>query len=107
MSNEVAKPFVWTTQNGEELEPRQMRTSHVFYALRMIFNHTVPAPWRIPDCKKYNGPGDWPIAYRKQAIFAFVDELTRRWGELTPGQLAQLQHIADVCRVLNQKGITQ
>lgn len=96
---EVFGGFVWRTQDGEELRPAEMRTTHLFYTVRMVFNHTAPACYRIPLCKLYafNMPPD----YLRAAILAIVLELKKRpASDLAPWQWDQLVHIATVCRDL-------
>lgn len=75
-----------------------MKTTHLFYALRMIFNHTVPAPYRLKEGRRYSGPSSWPISYRRQAVAAFITELIRR-KPLPDWMLAQLEQMQ---RVVNE-----
>lgn len=77
MTTTVDKPFVWVTQDGEEMRPSEMKTTHLFYSLRMIWNHTAPPALQLPG-GRYNGPQHWPIARRRAAVAALLDELTRR-----------------------------
>jgi len=73
-----AAPFIWTTQEGQQIRPRDMETRHLFYSLRMIFNHTAPAAYQIAGCRRYAGPEAWPITYRRAAVVALVAELKNR-----------------------------
>jgi hypothetical protein len=40
--------FLWATQDGEILTPEEMETTHLFYVIRMIYNHTAPQHLRLP-----------------------------------------------------------
>ena len=97
----IAERFIWTTQTGQELAPADMRTSHLFYSLRMIFNHTAPAHLQIPGCKHYAEVDRWPRAYRRQAVAAFVAELARRKDTLPAWMLAEILHMSKACKELH------
>ena len=60
--------FVWVTQDGGRLTPAQMKTPHLFYTLRMIFNHTAPPCYQIPGCRRY--ALNMPAEYLRAAIVA-------------------------------------
>jgi hypothetical protein len=68
---------VWKTQDGERIPYTQMRTSHLFYALRMIWNHTAPAELRI-EGGRYDGPESWSVEVRRRKVTLLVAELSRR-----------------------------
>lgn len=70
-------PFVWVTQDGQHMRVDQMRTTHLFYAVRMIWNHTVPEQFRMPG-GIYNGPEKWSVNRRRTAILAMLHELSQR-----------------------------
>ena len=94
-----ARPFLWRTQDGQSYTPAQMRTSHLFYTVRMIFNHTAPACYRIPGCKRYALKME--PEYLRAAVLAMVNELKERpCQDLTAGQWEELLHIATVSREL-------
>jgi hypothetical protein len=101
MSHEVECPFIWETEGGERLTPQEMRTSHLFYAVRMIFNHTAPATHQIAGCQRYNGPERWPIEYRRQALAAFIGELKTR--KLESWMIKQFEHMRQAYAELEQK----
>lgn len=74
-----ADRFLWVTHKGKEIVlPREMATPHLFYALRMIYNHSVPPCFRVGEFKRYIDVPNWDPRYRAQAIRAFVAELTKR-----------------------------
>lgn len=41
------RTFKWRTAEGEWIAPEKMETRHLFYTLRMIWNHSVPAELRV------------------------------------------------------------
>lgn len=54
MMKKVAKSFMWRMQGGERIYPKNMTTHHLFYTLKMIWNHTVPEHKQIKPFKQYN-----------------------------------------------------
>lgn len=82
-------PFLWLTHSGDLVAPADMATQHLYYAIRMLFNHTVPAKYRTPESvqeiKKYTDVPRWSKAYKKAATKALWAELNKRSKtELTP-----------------------
>ncbi len=67
----------WRTQDNELIPYSQMRTSHLFFALRMIWNHTAPVKWQVQG-GRYYGPERWSLAVRQRKVKALVAELNRR-----------------------------
>ena len=79
MSSEqsLTKEPAWKTQDGERIPYSKMRTSHLFYALRMIWNHTTPPEFHI-EGGRYDGPENWSVESRKRKVQMLVTELSRR-----------------------------
>lgn len=96
---EVQTPFIWTTQTGERIPVTKMRSSHLFYVVRMIFNHTVPPTLQIAGCQRYDGPQRWPMARRLESVKAMLEELARRPNDLPPWMYAQLEHMRNACKI--------
>ncbi len=46
--------FKWIDKDGKSHKPQEMTTHHLFFTLRMIWNHTAPAHLRFNPYKKYN-----------------------------------------------------
>lgn len=74
--------FVWASHNGSRFHLSDMATKHVFYALRMIYNHTVAPVFRVlrpgETMKYYPDVPYWDADYRRRAVDAFVAELAER-----------------------------
>jgi hypothetical protein len=75
--NELAKPFVWQTKDRRLILPRDMETSHLFRAMRMIWNHTAPAPFQLPGGRYRLGPRFTP-EYRRHAFIQLAAEWMQR-----------------------------
>jgi hypothetical protein len=70
--------FIWVTDKGELLFLAEMATPHLFFALRMLFNHTVQPAFRVGAFKRHNNVFTWPLDYREQAMRKIYGELQRR-----------------------------
>lgn len=101
----IEKELVWTTQDGDRIPVSKMRTTHLFYALRMIWNHTVPVAMKLPG-GEYRGPESWSVENRRKAVVAFLAELNRR-NDLPFTLCVQLGIMRDRARELNQKRILE
>lgn len=94
-----ARRFVWTCHDGRQMAPAEMQTSHLFYTVRMIFNHLAPPAFRIPGCKRWAGIDTMNREYLALALKSMALELQRR-HELRPlpgWMVAQLKQINEAC----------
>jgi hypothetical protein len=77
--SDVAQRFKWRDQHGGFTDPASMETRHLFYTLRMIWNHTMPLSARIEPFKRYKFGPFYTEEYLKGAIKHLSTELgTRR-----------------------------
>lgn len=88
------EPFHWRTAEGIVTTPPAMTTTHLFYAARMVFNHTVEDPLRLKPFREWPAVYDWSADARRDAMEAFLGELVKRTSDLTPGQSGDLTWIA-------------
>lgn len=99
----------WVTHKGETLELNKMSTMHLFYAVRMIWNHSVPdyAQFDKFDNKSMKGYPDvnkWPLTYRRKAWHAMIAELTvRSWDDLSGEAYSQYKGMRALSRTINFK----
>lgn len=74
--------FVWSSHDGKQYNLSDMATPHIFYSLRMIFNHTVAPVFRVlrpgETMNFYPDVPHWDADYRRRAVNAFVAELDER-----------------------------
>lgn len=91
-SMQLTKRYKWLMQDGTLVSPKDMATSHLFYTVRMIFNHSVPASKQIPGCKR------WTLRLspdsRREALEHMIRELSTR-SDIQPWQWDQLRHMRD------------
>jgi len=73
-----ASEFIWIMGNGNKVPMSKMKTTHVFYAYRMIWNNTMPEP--VPDNPKFYEfqQSTHPKKYLKKAWKEFDVELMLR-----------------------------
>ena len=71
--------FQWMDKYYVQHYPKDMATHHLFYTLRMIWNHTVPEDMKIKPYKHYRlDPNAYNKEYLITAIRALGEELARR-----------------------------
>jgi hypothetical protein len=108
-SNPTGKErFVWRSHRGHNYFPDEMATPHVFYALRMLWNHSVPAALRVTDAgghfKRYRDIPHWNYEYRNLAMRELTDELSTR-TDLERDLKDQFDDIASNAHVLLALGL--
>lgn len=96
--------FVWETDEGDLLFLSEMATQHLFFALRMLFNHSVPPAFRVGTFKRHDKVFGWSADYRGQAIRVMFHELVSH-RELDADIQAELNDIQANARVILQLGI--
>jgi len=93
--------FTWKTQDGELLSPPEMKTTHLFYSLRMIWNHSMPEEYHLPG-GRYNIKWVENKIMAKTAIMALSIELaTRDFEELTIDLQWQWQYMLEHAIIMN------
>jgi predicted site-specific integrase-resolvase len=85
--------FRWRDREGNHYLPSSMRTRHLFYVLRMIWNHSVPEPMRILPYRHYRFGKFYTAEYMKRAVLAIGRELLNR-DDLTAEQWSTLERMA-------------
>lgn len=92
LANAIAPAWQWRDRFGNFHDPETMRTSHLFYTLRMIWNHTMPPSARSATYQAYNFGPFYTEAYLKRAIVTLTPILARR-EDLTPGLRTELERM--------------
>jgi len=97
--------FVWYTHTGEAMDPEDMATPHVFYALRMVWNHSVPRVMKVGDGPNYPDVRRWCESYRKAAINTLASELSQRDDDLNEELRMELFEMVQKTLVILQLGL--
>lgn len=87
-------PFRWREHGGTFRDPRDMATRHLFFVIRMIWNHSVPESLQLQPFKRYDFDEFYTPEYMRKAVLAIGRELATR-KDLTPYWTDQLRHIAN------------
>jgi hypothetical protein len=74
--NELSSGFQWRDRKGNFHFPHLMETRHLFYTVRMIWNHTMP--YKIHPYIRYSFGKFYTKAYMVMTVKVMVRELSRR-----------------------------
>jgi hypothetical protein len=100
--------FLWVTHKGDVYLLADMATPHLFYSLRMLYNHSVPPVFRVvgpgESMKRYNDVPDWDAEYRTTALRELAHELNKR-DDLDDSLQQQYDDIIANSRVIVALGI--
>lgn len=70
--------FQWRDRTGAFYFAKDMKTRHLFYVLRMIWNHTMPDDAKLKPYQKYKFSKFYTEEYLLTAIQALYKELKTR-----------------------------
>ena len=70
--------FVWRDRKGKEYHPTLMDDQHLFYTVRMIWNHSMPDKVKLHPYNKYSFRAFYTTEYMKAAIMCLLPELLNR-----------------------------
>lgn len=93
-SKDVALKFQWKDKKHVFHKVGEMHTSHIFYALRMIWNHTMPYDEKIIPYRKHNFSSFYTKKYMIEAIKSLAVELYGR-NDLPADLAIQFQIMLD------------
>lgn len=85
--------FKWRDKKGVFHTPKSMETRHLFYTLRMIWNHSMLDTMRIEPYTRYTFNSFYTPAYMKEAIQHVGTELFKR-NDLLPEWEMHLRYMA-------------
>ena len=90
--NESITEFMWLDQYNNYHAPAQMSTHHLFYTIKMLWNHFVPEEMKVRPYKQYHlNPKRFTKEYCMRAVRALVKELmTREDRWCYQGQMNQI-----------------
>ena len=72
----VVSTFRWRDRHGNFRHPADMETHHLFFTIRMIWNHNMPT--KLEPYIKYYFNGFYTDAYMKKALRVMLPELFGR-----------------------------
>lgn len=105
MGKEVAVNFKWRDRKGGFHDVAEMKTSHLFFTVRMVWNHSAPESLRITPFKQYDFGSFYTDEYIVEAVRVIASELSGR-NDLTDYFKSCLKFMADNFGQINKvKGI--
>lgn len=82
-------PFKWKPNGAPEISVNKMETRHLWFTLRMIWNHTMPEHQRFKPYRHYSFGPKYTSEYMLEAVKEILKELAGRkdmqeswWKEL-------------------------
>lgn len=74
-----ATGWTWRDRHNGHHTPQSMETRHLFYTLRMIWNHTMPPAAHVGyNVKRYSFGAFYTVEYMKTAVVHIAKELATR-----------------------------
>lgn len=86
--------FEWKDRDNNFYYVENMTTSHLFFTLRMIWNHTMPEEAKLRPYIKYRFGSYYKEKYMLDAVINIFHELEKR-HDLKPKWKADLQNMYD------------
>lgn len=72
----VDSSFFWIQHNGEKIHPTEMKTTHLFNALKVVWNNSVSEEYQIDTARPWLPV--WSKTYCRKAIANLFSELMNR-----------------------------
>lgn len=96
--------FVWITHKRKLMRPRNMATPHLFYTVRMLFNHSVAPCFRVGQFIRYKDVPTWTLQYKRAAAVAMLTELSKR-EDLDSEDQHELDDMNENAQVMRRLGL--
>lgn len=91
---EIIPGWLWRTNREGDISPVHMETRHLFYTLRMIWNHTMPTSMRVgKEIRLYRFGARHSRQYMREAIVQIGAELFKR-DDIAPWMREELDEMA-------------
>ena len=90
--SEISIPLTWRTSKGEEIPIREMESKHLFFCVRMLWNHSCPPHLRFEPFKRWNL--NRPVKYWTDRLPLLLVELQTR-GDLDSWMINQLNQMVN------------
>lgn len=101
-NTQLTEGFRWIDQHGEKHCVKEMTTQHIFFSLRMIWNHSAPIHMRIEPYKRYAIHRS--VEYITLAVKHLYAELETR-TDLQPYFIKCLRHMKECLEGHNRRRI--
>ncbi len=91
-NNEIIAEPVWKTLNDKFIPISQMDTHHLFYTVRMIWNHVVPKKFKLYSMYEYTFSSWYTKERLQQALCNMLFTLAQR-SDIKSTWKAQLNYM--------------
>lgn len=78
MKYELKEMFKWKPNGAEEIAVSEMETRHLWFTLKMIWNHTMPEQHKFHPYKKYAFGPRYTTEYMLEAVSEILKVLKDR-----------------------------
>lgn len=100
-SKSVSLGFLWRDRMGTYHKPEDMTTQHLFFTVRMVWNHVCPVRLQIHPFKQYNFSSYYTDEYLKKSVYVLSRELSTR-SDLTPYFKRCILHMINNSKALGE-----
>ena len=94
--------FRWRDRHANWYNPREMETRHVFYTLKMIWNHSAPDHLKLKPYNHYRFGKPYTTEYMRLAVRALMAELRTR-TDLAPKWIEEFHFMIERSSQWNQQ----
>lgn len=94
-TSHITPAFKWRDRTGNFHKVSEMETRHLYYTLRMIWNHTMPEEVKLKPYNAYDFSPFYTAEYMTEAIHHIGTELFKR-TDILPGWQKDLSFMASV-----------
>lgn len=95
----LVKNFQWKDRHNNYHYPKDMKTSHLFYVIRMIWNHSVSNQYKVDMPQEYIFGSFYTNDYMREAFKNIFTELMTR--NLTEYMISTLSKIQTLVHLIN------
>lgn len=92
-----ATKFEWKDKSDNFYKVEEMETRHLFFTVRMLWNHSVPDDFKLYPYKQYSFSAFYSKDYVREAIRCMLHELSTR-NNIMPKWENDLDYMARVLR---------
>lgn len=90
----IVAGWKWRSRTDGDVEPAAMETRHLFYTLRMVWNHTMPGHMTVGrNVKRWSFGARHSPQYLQEAVVQIGAELLQR-DDLAPWMREELEEMA-------------
>lgn len=94
--------FIWLDRHGNSTRVSNMRTDHLVFTLRMIWNHSAPEDLKLRPYTQYSFSPFYTTDYMRSAVSSMLAELVTR-KDMSPGRREDFMRIMENSNILSKR----